>query len=114
MSLLTMTDCSDAGNRVQARHELDRAEDRPSYPSCHEWVAKWARPLLEFADNAPSEDDVSADLARAETEATDAENRVSALEDAIDAAVKALDKIEASEEVRDAIDAAIANLENSL
>lgn len=111
MSLLTMTDCSDAGNRVQARYELDRAE---SITSQSVWAMKWGLPLLEYADQAPSEDEVSDDLKQAEAEAADAEARADELADEIEAAITALDKIEASEEIRDAIDDVVASLENAL
>lgn len=116
MSLLSMTDCSVAENRVQARYELDQAEDgsRSGDKALVEWVQKWGRALVEYASDAPSYDDVSDEVSRAESEATQAESRSSYLSSAIEAAIKELDKIESSDEIRTAIDKAIAAMENAL
>lgn len=38
MSLLTMTDCADADNRIQARYELDAAERVGSTNAIHQWA----------------------------------------------------------------------------
>lgn len=111
MSLLSMTDCSVADNRVQARHELDRAVAASGYTQMSAWAMKWGRALLD-AGNASDDDSDTIDSLSSELH--DAECRVSDLEIALNDAVTALDKIEASEEIRDSIDKIIANLENAL
>lgn len=117
MSGLTMTDCSVEGNRVQARHELDRAlalvEGPSRYTLLHDWAEKWGRELLDYANDAPSEDDVAEEVARAGRGADDAETARDELQTAIDKAIDKLDEIETSDEIRDLIDAAVSILENA-
>lgn len=110
MSLLSMTDCSVADNRVQARHELDRAVAASGYTQMSAWAMKWGRALLD-AGNASDDDSDAIDSLSAEL--NDAEQHADSLQTAIDNAITALDKIEASEEIRDAIDKIIGNLENA-
>lgn len=63
MTDLTMTDCSVEANRVQARYELDRADTNSSVVdkmcALANWSDKWARPLLDYADDAPTKEDVT-------------------------------------------------------
>lgn len=109
-----MTDCSVEANRVQARHELDKAEaDEFTLPKLSEWASKWGRPLLDAADSAPSEDDVAEEVSRAEREATEAESDRQELQFAVDSAIKKLDEIKTSDEIRELIDAAVSILENA-
>lgn len=112
MTLLTMTDCSNADNRVQARYELDSAEDGTD-DVLGKWARKWARPLIVFAENAPSEDDIASDLAELTRATDDAENHRDELKGAIEDAIKALDEIDADALVRKQIDDIIGNLENA-
>lgn len=112
MSLLTMTDCSDADNRAQARYELNK--DPVSTMYLADWAMKWGRALLDYADACPSEDDVANDVAVVESELVAVQNQREDYHDAIEAAIRRLDKIETNETTRDAIDAIIADLENSL
>ena len=66
MSLLSMTDCSVADNRVQARYELDAAANERHDPNLAAWAKKWGRALIDYAEDAPNEDDVSAAVCDAE------------------------------------------------
>jgi hypothetical protein len=78
--MLTMTDCSDPDNRVQARYELDRAENAGTFemiPALANWAEKWARPLLDYADAAPTEGDIK-DMRAGISE------QISAIRDALD------------------------------
>lgn len=95
MSLLTMTDCADADNRVQARYELDASVADSGYTKIAAWAMKWGRELLDYADAAPSEDDVATELQNAKTEADDAAQSASERADAIRAAISKLDAITA-------------------
>ena len=101
MSLLTMTDCSVEDNRVTARYELDAAERVGSPNALHQWAIKWGRALIDYADAAPSEDDVATELQTAELAASHAEQSATERADAIRATISKLDAI-------------VAELENSL
>ncbi len=114
MSLLTMTDCADADNRVQARYELERAFMTVGTQSPADWAIKWGRALLDYADVAPSEDDVCEEIKRAETDATNAEDKCDALTGVIEKAIKDLDAIDTKDAIRNIIDDVVADLENSL
>ena len=112
--MLTMTDCSDADNRVQARYELDAAIADSGYTKMAAWAMKWARQLLDYADAAPSEDDVCEEIKRAETDATNAEDKFDALTGVIEKAIKDLDAIDTKDAIRNIIDDVVVDLENSL
>ena len=114
MSLLSMTDCSVADNRVQARYELDAAANERHDPNLAAWAMKWGRTLLDYADAAPSEDDVCEEIKRAEIDATNAEDKFDALEAVIEKAIKDLDAIDTNDAIRNIIDDVVADLENSL
>jgi hypothetical protein len=114
MSLLTMTDCSDADNRVHARHELDRAVASSGYTMMSAWAMKWARPLLDYADAAPSEDEIDNAVVVVEAELNAAESERDNLRDTIEAAIKRLDAIEADDATIEVISEIVADLENSL
>ncbi len=114
MSMLTMTDCSDADNRVRARHELDRAVASYGYTMMCAWAMKWARPLLDYADAAPSEDEIDNAVVAVEDELSATERERDDLRDTIEAAIKRLDAIEADDATIEAISEIVAHLENSL
>ena len=114
MSLLTMTDCRVADNRVHARYELDAAVADSGYTKMAAWAMKWGRTLIDYADAAPSEDDVCEEIKRAEIDATNAEDKCDALTGVIEKAIKDLDTIDTKDAIRNIIDAIVADLENSL
>lgn len=114
MSLLTMTDCTVADNRVQARYEYDKAERDLSQLARSAWFTKWGPALLDYADAAPSEDDVCEEIKRAEIDATNAEDKCNALTGVIEKAIKDLDEIDTKDAIRNVIDDIVADLENSL
>ena len=72
MVALTMVDCSDPDNRVQARYELDRCEEYESsvekMARLANWADKWGRALLDYANEAASEDDVNDAVNRVDNE----------------------------------------------
>jgi hypothetical protein len=119
MSLLTMTDCTEEANRVQALHELERAEVIGSVENdgmavrLAAWALKWGRPLIEAARGAITPDDHAYALTAIEAEVTSAEADRDDYKAAIDKAINALDEIESDDETRRAIDAAVAILENA-
>ena len=111
MTGLTMTDCTVEANRVQARHELERAFMERSVHQVaplSSWAKKWGRPLLDAAHDSEGD---SARLELAESEATAAENERDKLIEAVESAIKSLDKIDGN---RTEIDAVIGALENAL
>ena len=112
--MLTMTDCAVADNRVQARYELDAVERTGSADGFTQWAMRWGRELLDYADAAPTEDDVCEDIKRAEIDATNAEDKCDALEAVIEKAIKDLDAIDTNDAIRNIIDDVVADLENSL
>lgn len=86
MSLLSMTDCSVADNRVQARYELDRAAVSAESVAGHfyaAWALKWGRALLDYADAAMSEDDLALAESVSDDNATNAHERAEAIRDAV-------------------------------
>jgi len=113
--MLTMTDCSDVGNRVQARYELDRCEvNDPGARTVlmGDWAMKWGRALLDAG--VITDDDVQDAVQRAENEATELESRNDTLAETIQDAIKALDELDFGSEYRKKIDAIIVNLERPL
>ena len=89
MGLLSMTDCTVADNRVQARYELNAATNDHHDPNLAAWAKKWGRDLLDYADAAPTDDD-AAESDRPVSELRDAENEIATLKAAIRDAVSDL------------------------
>jgi len=111
--MLTMTDCTVADNRVQARYELDRAMNSPvPEMATSDWAVKWGRALLDAG--VITDDDVQDAVQRAENEATELESRNDTLAETIHDAIKALDELDFGSEYRKKIDAIIVNLERPL
>ena len=114
MGLLSMTDCSIAENRVQARYELDRIGEGSGVPVRDKmlaaWAEKWGRELLDNqGEVAQSEYDAVCE------EATTLEALSETFGEAIDEAVRSLENIVPSEmddeKIENLISGVIANLE---